>query len=161
MDQLKPTDIVEIFKNNKDFDSIATNFEYNFGILLRDEKDSILKFTKEMDNNPNVKEEFSLLQNSSNELLELVDSELADIRAEFDKTNKAYWDELNGLYGDDINDYYNSLFKSYDEINDFLKLKEEIEELEEFFYSDWFSTLSHGKDPDSILDKLKEAIDDN
>lgn len=48
--------------------------------------------------------------------------DFADIRDEFDKTNKAYFDELQEELGDEFQNYAN-IFKSYDEI------KEDIENL--------------------------------
>lgn len=59
--------------------------------------------------------------------------DFADIRAEFDATNKAYFDELNAEYGDE-SELYANIFKSREEI------EEEIEEIKtELFH---FNTVN-------------------
>ena len=50
--------------------------------------------------------------------------DFADIRAEFDKTNKAYFDELQAELGDEFKRYDN-IFKTPEEIEKDLKLIEE------------------------------------
>ena len=40
------------------------------------------------------------------------------------------------------------------------KLEKEIDDTIDFFYSDWFRTLST-KDPEMILEKLEAIVDDN
>ena len=52
--------------------------------------------------------------------------DFADIRQEFDKTNKAYFDELQGELGDEIGTYSN-LFKSKEEIDEEIRdIKEKL-----------------------------------
>jgi type I restriction enzyme, R subunit len=53
--------------------------------------------------------------------------DFADIRAEFDATNKAYFDELQAELGDEM-EYYSNLFKSKAEI------EEEIAEIKEILF---------------------------
>jgi type I restriction enzyme R subunit len=53
--------------------------------------------------------------------------DFADIRKEFDATNKAYFDELQQELGDEM-DSYSNLFKSKEEI------EEEIKEIKEFLF---------------------------
>jgi len=53
--------------------------------------------------------------------------DFADIRSEFDKTNKAYFDELQAELGDDLQ-YYTDLFKSSEEI------EQEIEQLKDILF---------------------------
>ena len=53
--------------------------------------------------------------------------DFADIRKEFDATNKAYFDELQAEYGDEI-EHYSNLFKSKEEI------EEEILDLQEHIF---------------------------
>lgn len=86
---------------------------------------------------------------------------IAKAMDEYVKYHKKIKQLKNKVYKANPYNYSLVLKKQQQDKETIKKLKEEIEELEEFFYSDWFSTLSHGKDPDSILDKLKEAIDDN
>ena len=40
------------------------------------------------------------------------------------------------------------------------KLNYEVDEIVDFFYSSWFRTLST-KDPDYVLEKLEEVVDDS
>lgn len=54
--------------------------------------------------------------------------DFADIRKEFDSTNKAYFDELQAELGDEI-EHYSSLFKSAEEI------AEEIEAIKDILFS--------------------------
>ena len=52
--------------------------------------------------------------------------DFADIRSEFDATNKAYFDELQSELGDEI-EHYSNLFKSQDEIEeDILEIKDTL-----------------------------------
>jgi len=52
--------------------------------------------------------------------------DFADIRSEFDATNKAYFDELQSELGDEI-EHYSNLFKSQDEIDeDILEIKDTL-----------------------------------
>jgi type I restriction enzyme R subunit len=53
--------------------------------------------------------------------------DFADIRKEFDATNKAYFDELQAELGDEL-EHYSNLFKSKEEI------EEEIEEIEDVIF---------------------------
>lgn len=46
--------------------------------------------------------------------------DFANIKAEFDKANKAYWDELQGELGDEMQ-YYSNLFKTQEEIEQDIK----------------------------------------
>lgn len=59
--------------------------------------------------------------------------DFADIRTEFDKTNKAYFDELQSELGDEM-EHYSNLFKSQEEI------EEEILEIKETLFS--FDTMN-------------------
>ncbi|EPN64066.1 type I site-specific deoxyribonuclease [Pseudomonas syringae pv. actinidiae ICMP 18807] len=54
--------------------------------------------------------------------------DFADIRKEFDATNKAYFDELQAELGDEV-EYYSNLFKSAEEI------AEEIEAIKDILFS--------------------------
>lgn len=52
--------------------------------------------------------------------------DFADIRSEFDATNRAYFDELQSELGDEI-EHYSNLFKSQDEIDeDILEIKDTL-----------------------------------
>jgi type I restriction enzyme, R subunit len=85
--------------------------------------------------------------------------DFADIRKEFDATNKAYFDELQAELGDEM-EHYSKLFKSQDEI------KAEIEEIKDILFR--FNTengeifadqISQIQDRDLIL-SLKNALAD-
>ena len=53
--------------------------------------------------------------------------DFADIKAEFDATNRAYFDELNAELGNDL-EFYSNLFKSKEEI------EQEVEEIKEILF---------------------------
>jgi type I restriction enzyme, R subunit len=83
--------------------------------------------------------------------------DFADIRAEFDATNKAYFDELQAELGDEM-EYYSNLFKSKEEI------EEEIAEIKEILFH--FDTsnaevfqqqISQIKDRDKVI-AIKNAL---
>jgi type I restriction enzyme R subunit len=83
--------------------------------------------------------------------------DFADIRAEFDATNKAYFDELQAELGSEIESYSN-LFKSKEEV------EEEISEIKEILFhyntenAELFSQqITQIQDRDTIL-KIKKAL---
>ncbi len=86
--------------------------------------------------------------------------DFADIRAEFDATNKAYFDELQSELGDEM-EHYSNLFKSKEEIT------EEIGELKEVLFrfdtenaeifSQQISEISDTKDMQEIVKVLGNA----
>ncbi|MCT4615202.1 MAG: type I restriction endonuclease [Marinifilaceae bacterium] len=85
--------------------------------------------------------------------------DFADIRAEFDATNKAYFDELQTELGDEM-EFYSDLFKSKEEI------EEEISEIKEVLFhynienAELFSQqITKIQDRDTIL-KIKKALGD-
>lgn len=85
--------------------------------------------------------------------------DFADIRKEFDKTNKDYFDELQSELGDEIETYSN-LFKSSDEI------KQAIEEIKDVLFSfnienaeEFSRQISQIEDRPTIL-SLKKALSD-
>ena len=85
--------------------------------------------------------------------------DFADIRKEFDKTNKDYFDELQLELGDEI-DTYSNLFKSSDEI------KQAIEEIKDVLFSfnienaeEFSRQISQIEDRPTIL-SLKKALSD-
>lgn len=85
--------------------------------------------------------------------------DFADIRKEFDKTNKDYFDELQLELGDEIETYSN-LFKSSDEI------KQAIEEIKDVLFSfsienaeEFSRQISQIEDRPTIL-RLKKALSD-
>jgi type I restriction enzyme R subunit len=85
--------------------------------------------------------------------------DFADIRKEFDKTNKDYFDELQSELGDEIESYSN-LFKSSDEI------KQAIEEIKDVLFSfnienaeEFSRQISQIEDRSTIL-SLKKALSD-
>ena len=84
--------------------------------------------------------------------------DFADIRAEFDATNKAYFDELQAELGDEM-EYYSNLFKSKEDI------EKEIEEIKEILFH--FDTsnaevfqqqISQIKDRDKVI-AIKNALE--
>ena len=84
--------------------------------------------------------------------------DFADIRAEFDATNKAYFDELQAELGDEM-EYYSNLFKSKEDI------EKEIEEIKEIlFYFDTSNAevfqqqISQIKDRDKVI-AIKNALE--
>jgi type I restriction enzyme, R subunit len=84
--------------------------------------------------------------------------DFADIRQEFDATNKAYFDELQAELGDEI-EHYSKLFKSKEEI------ETEISEIEDILFrydtqnAEIFSRqIEQIQDRDTIL-ALKKALD--
>jgi type I restriction enzyme R subunit len=83
--------------------------------------------------------------------------DFADIRAEFDATNKAYFDELQAELGDEM-EFYSNLFKSKEEI------EEEINEIKEILFhydtenAELFSQqISQIQDRNIVL-KIKKAL---
>jgi type I restriction enzyme, R subunit len=83
--------------------------------------------------------------------------DFADIRSEFDATNKAYFDELQGELGDEM-EYYSDLFKTKEEID------EEISEIKEkLFHFDtqnaeiFSQQVSEMQDRKEVLE-LKNAL---
>jgi type I restriction enzyme, R subunit len=85
--------------------------------------------------------------------------DFADIRSEFDATNKAYFDELQAELGDEM-EHYSKLFKSQDEI------QEEIEHIKDVLFrfeienAEVFSQqISEIRDRETVL-ALKKALGD-
>ena len=85
--------------------------------------------------------------------------DFADIRKEFDATNKAYFDELQSELGDEM-EHYSHLFKSQDEI------KQEIEHIKDVLFrfdtenlEEFCNQISQIKDRDTVL-ALKKALAD-
>ena len=83
--------------------------------------------------------------------------DFADIRAEFDATNKAYFDELQAELGDEI-EFYSNMFKSKEEI------EEEISEIKDVLFhydtenAELFSQqISQIKDRKTIIN-IKKAL---
>ncbi len=83
--------------------------------------------------------------------------DFADIRKEFDATNRAYFDELQSELGDEI-EHYSNLFKSSDEI------KEEIEHIKDVLFrfdienAEIFSQqITEIQDRDTVI-ALKKAL---
>lgn len=78
--------------------------------------------------------------------------DFADIRKEFDKTNKEYFKELQNELGDEVENYSN-LFKSADEI------ESEIEEIKEKLFLYDFSNLEEFQKAVSQITEKKEILD--
>lgn len=85
--------------------------------------------------------------------------DFADIRKEFDATNKAYFDELQSELGDEM-EHYSHLFKSQDEI------KQEIEHIKDVLFrfdtdnlEEFCNQISQIQDRDTVL-ALKKALAD-
>ena len=83
--------------------------------------------------------------------------DFADIRAEFDATNKAYFDELQAELGDEM-EFYSNLFKSKEEI------EEEISEIKEILFhydtenAELFSQQISQIQDRNIVIKIKKAL---
>lgn len=84
--------------------------------------------------------------------------DFADIRAEFDATNKLYFDELQAELGDEM-EFYSNLFKSKEEI------EEEIEDIKEVLFhydtnnAELFSQQISQIQDRNIVMKIKKALD--
>jgi type I restriction enzyme R subunit len=85
--------------------------------------------------------------------------DFADIRKEFDATNKAYFDELQSELGDEM-EHYSHLFKSQEEI------KQEIEHIKDVLFrfdtdnmEEFCNQISQIQDRDAVL-ALKKALAD-
>ncbi|AZZ94774.1 type I restriction endonuclease subunit R [Hahella sp. KA22] len=85
--------------------------------------------------------------------------DFADIRKEFDATNKAYFDELQAELGDEM-EHYSHLFKSQEEI------KQEIEHIKDVLFrfdtdnmEEFCNQISQIQDRDTVL-VLKKALAD-
>ncbi|MEQ5777107.1 type I restriction endonuclease subunit R [Thalassospira sp. NFXS8] len=85
--------------------------------------------------------------------------DFADIRKEFDATNKAYFDELQSELGDEM-EHYSHLFKSQEEI------KQEIEHIKDVLFrfdtdnmEEFCNQISQIQDRDTVL-ALKKALGD-
>jgi type I restriction enzyme R subunit len=85
--------------------------------------------------------------------------DFADIRKEFDATNKAYFDELQAELGDEM-EHYSHLFKSQEEI------KQEIEHIKDVLFrfdtdnmEEFCNQISQIQDRDTVL-ALKKALGD-
>jgi type I restriction enzyme, R subunit len=85
--------------------------------------------------------------------------DFADIRKEFDETNKAYFDELQAELGDEIQ-HYSNLFKSAEEI------KQEIEQIKDILFrfdtsnAETFSQQISQIQDRSQVQELKKALAD-
>lgn len=84
--------------------------------------------------------------------------DFADIRKEFDATNKAYFDELQAELGDEM-EHYSNLFKSQDEI------LEEIEHIKDTLFrfdienaEEFCKQISEIQDRDAVL-AIKKALE--
>jgi type I restriction enzyme R subunit len=85
--------------------------------------------------------------------------DFADIRKEFDATNKAYFDELQSELGDEM-EHYSHLFKSQEEI------KQEIEHIKDILFrfdtdnmEEFCNQISQIQDRDTVL-ALKKVLGD-
>lgn len=85
--------------------------------------------------------------------------DFADIRKEFDATNKAYFDELQSELGDEM-EHYSQLFKSQEEI------KQEIQHIKDVLFrfdtdnmEEFCNQISQIQDRDTVL-ALKKALGD-
>ncbi|MDP2547119.1 type I restriction endonuclease subunit R [Oceanobacter sp. 4_MG-2023] len=85
--------------------------------------------------------------------------DFADIRKEFDATNKAYFDELQSELGDEM-EHYSHLFKSQEEI------KQEIDHIKDVLFrfdtdnmEEFCNQISQIQDRDTVL-ALKKALGD-
>lgn len=85
--------------------------------------------------------------------------DFADIRKEFDATNKAYFEELQSELGDEM-EHYSNLFKSQEEI------KQEIEHIKDVLFrfdtenlEEFCNQVSQIQDRDTVL-ALKKALAD-
>lgn len=85
--------------------------------------------------------------------------DFADIRQEFDATNKAYFEELQSELGDEM-EHYSQLFKSQEEI------KQEIEHIKDVLFrfdtdnmEEFCNQISQIQDRDTVL-ALKKALAD-
>jgi type I restriction enzyme R subunit len=85
--------------------------------------------------------------------------DFADIRKEFDATNKAYFEELQSELGDEM-EHYSQLFKSQEEI------KQEIEHIKDVLFrfdtdnmEEFCNQISQIQDRDTVL-ALKKALAD-
>lgn len=85
--------------------------------------------------------------------------DFADIRKEFDKTNKAYFDELQSELGDEI-EHYSLLFKSKEEI------EKEIEEIKDVLFrfncenAEIFSQQITAIEDRDLVRSIKKALSD-
>ncbi|SJM95841.1 conserved hypothetical protein [Crenothrix polyspora] len=84
--------------------------------------------------------------------------DFADIRKEFDATNKAYFDELQGELGDEIGTYSN-LFKSKEEIEaEFADIKEKLFSYDLNNAEIFSQQISQIKDRKTVLE-IKKALE--
>lgn len=84
--------------------------------------------------------------------------DFADIRKEFDATNKAYFEELQAELGDDIKTYSN-LFKSKEEIEDDIRdIKEKLFHYDLENAENFSKQISQIQDRDKILE-IKKALE--
>lgn len=84
--------------------------------------------------------------------------DFADIRAEFDKTNKAYFDELQAELGDEFKQYDN-IFKTSEEIQDELALIKEKLFLFDTSNAEVFSQQISALDDKAVLIELRNALE--
>jgi type I restriction enzyme R subunit len=86
--------------------------------------------------------------------------DFADIRKEFDKTNKAYFDELQSELGDEI-EHYSMLFKSKEEI------EQEIEKIKDVLFrfncenAEIFSQQITAIEDRELVRSIKKALSDS
>lgn len=84
--------------------------------------------------------------------------DFADIRAEFDKTNKAYFDELQAELGDEFKQYDN-IFKTPEEIEEELAIIAEILFLFDTANAEVFSQQISALDDKEALINLRKALE--
>lgn len=84
--------------------------------------------------------------------------DFADIRAEFDKTNKAYFDELQAELGDEFKQYDN-IFKTAEEIQSDLQLIADKLFLFNTYNAEVFSQQISAMDDKSALIELRHALE--
>lgn len=78
--------------------------------------------------------------------------DFADIKKEFDKTNKAYFDELQSELGDEM-EHYSNLFKSQEEIE-----KEIVEIKDALFHFDTLNAENFSKQISQIQDRSQMLV---
>lgn len=83
--------------------------------------------------------------------------DFADIRKEFDATNKAYWDELQSELGDEM-EHYSNLFKSKEEIEEkILQIKDILFRFDTDNAEIFSQQISQIQDRETVL-KLKKNL---
>ncbi len=83
--------------------------------------------------------------------------DFADIRDEFDATNKAYWEELKEEYGDEL-EHYSNLFKSVEEIEEEIVQIKDVLFLYDTDNAELFAQQVSQIQDKETLQKLKSAL---